>query len=205
MSPTAFEKTLSSANGSRRSKCPLFLSALKRVVSLARAPSLAHSALTQSPLLRVRFCVVLFDPVPGEIVEFEVPARNGALLLWQHRACSSAAGGPSYNCLRRRSPLPTEADTELACRRTRRVERQQPGGENEVILERALLAFHRSSCPLQPMVAVLGCLVDCAVAVTQGELLTCASLVEVAEANRFPARSVICGTHFLTHCDICHA
>jgi hypothetical protein len=76
-------------------------------------------------------------------------------------------------------------------------------GVIELILDRAILAFLRSSCPLHPMVAVLDILVVFRSRGTQGELLTGDRLLEVAEANPFPARSVICDTHFLTPGDIC--
>jgi hypothetical protein len=58
---------------------------------------------------------------------------------------------------------------------------------NEVVPERALLAFHRSS--LSASIPWWLCWVawwDFVAAGAQGELLAGASLVEVAEANSFP-------------------
>jgi hypothetical protein len=60
-------------------------------------------------------------------------------------------------------------------------------GVNEVILERALLAFHRSSLSASlPWWLRWVAWWDSVAAGAQGELLTGASLVEVAEANSFP-------------------
>jgi hypothetical protein len=60
-------------------------------------------------------------------------------------------------------------------------------GVNEAIVERALLAFHRSSLSASlPWWLCWVAWLDCAAAGAQGELLTGASLMEVAEPNSFP-------------------
>jgi hypothetical protein len=75
-------------------------------------------------------------------------------------------------------------------------------GENEVILERALFAFHRSSFPFTPMVAVLGRLEGFHSSREEGRAAHELQFSGIRRRRLITACNVIYGKHFLTSDDI---